>query len=253
MIYGLYLSANGVLANSRRQDVIANNLANAETVGFRRDSAAFAQRLTAAQEQRRPQADSDPMMEHLGGGMFMMPTRIDMSQGGLESSSNPLDLAIEGDGFFAVQSEGKTRLTRDGRFMLDRGGYLVRANSKGEKVLDSKSRPIQLDGTADLSISDSGSISQRGEVVAKLGLFDVPDRARLTKVGATMLGYENTKSMTPAAGKVRAQFLERSNVDPATEMVQMIDAQRQLEFNANMIRFQDQALGRLVNEVGKIG
>lgn len=254
MLYGLYLSASGVLANSRRQDIIANNLANVETAGFRRDSATFAQRLTAVQEQRRsPRSDSDPLLENLGGGLTMMPNQIDLSQGGLESSSNPFDLAIEGEGFFAVRADGRMRLTRDGRFLLDKDGYLARSSSRGERVLDVKGQPIRLEQTDGLTISDDGKIAREGETIAQVGLFAVPDKARLTKVGGTLLGYEETKKLTAATGKMRSQFVERSNVDPATELAALMDASRQLEANANMIRFQDQALGRLVNEVGKVG
>src|SRR5438105_2371537 len=119
MIYGLYLSATGVLANSYRQDVIANNLANSETVGFKKDLALFQQRGTEAQERGTPD-ESSRLLEGLGGGLLAAPTSMDLSQGDLEHTGNPLDVGLEGPGFFAVkESDGATRLTRDGRFMLD--------------------------------------------------------------------------------------------------------------------------------------
>jgi len=127
VIYGLYLSATGVLTNSYRQDVIANNLANAQTVGFKRSLALFQQRRTEAQS---PDAadlsdQTDPLLEHIGGGLLLAPTAIDHSQGTLEQTGQNLDLAIHGDGFFAVQDGKQTRLTRDGRFLVDSDGHLI--------------------------------------------------------------------------------------------------------------------------------
>src|ERR1700744_3999436 len=107
MNYGMYLSATGVMANSYRQDVIANNLANAETVGFKRDQATFQQRLTAAPEMGRRDL-SDPRMDNIGGGFFIAPTQTDLTQGELETTGNHLDAAIVGKGFFGVNNKGKT-------------------------------------------------------------------------------------------------------------------------------------------------
>src|SRR3954454_7131920 len=88
MIYGLYLSATGVMANAHRQDVIANNLANSETVGFKRDVTSFQERLTEAQAQRGP---TNPLLENIGGGLLVHPTAIDFTQGELETTGNNLD------------------------------------------------------------------------------------------------------------------------------------------------------------------
>src|SRR6478609_8545474 len=109
MIYGLYLSASGVISSSHKQDVIANNLANAETAGFKRDVPQFQQRLSEV-EQRRASAMqsgwSDSNLANIGGGLFVMPNSPDLSQGSMESTSSPLDVAIDGEGYFAVQSKG---------------------------------------------------------------------------------------------------------------------------------------------------
>src|SRR5687767_1053211 len=104
MIYGLYASASGVLSNSYRQDVIANNIANAETVGFKRDLAVFQERRTAAQRAGlSPRRWSNPALERLGGGVGAAATYVDLSAGELETTGRPLDLAIHGEGFFAVR------------------------------------------------------------------------------------------------------------------------------------------------------
>lgn len=258
MIYGMYLSAGGVMASSHRQDVIANNLANAETNAFKRHVTHFQQRLTEAQAMRLSQgsADTNKLLEEIGGGLFFSPTQIDLTQGDLEGTGNSLDVAIHGAGFFSVDDHGTQRLTRDGRFMTDREGFLILASGNGQRVLDLQGRPIRLDPalSAQTSINESGQIIQNGEVVAQLGLFDVPDPDRLVKQGGNLLSYPDMKKLASAAdAKLRSQFVERSNVDPTIELVALMEAQRQLEANANMIRYQDQALGKLVNEVGKIG
>src|ERR1700753_1463362 len=98
MLYGLYLSATGVMTNSYRQDVIANNLANSETVGFKKDLAMFKQRLTAAQENPNNLNATDKLAEGLGGGTFAMPTMVDMSPGDMENTGGNLDAAIDGKG-----------------------------------------------------------------------------------------------------------------------------------------------------------
>jgi flagellar basal-body rod protein FlgF len=254
MNYGLYLSATGVLTNSYRQDVIANNIANAETVGFKRDVALFRQRLTEAEAQRRPDLRHE-LFDLVGGGHLLAPTVVDQSQGALELTGSNLDAAIAGSGYFAVRDGNEIKLTRDGRFMIGRDGHLILANGSGQKVLDRNQRPIPLDGLrADqLTISERGEITQDGQLVAQLGVFDVPDPGQLRKEGGTLLSYPEPRQIRSVAGTVHGGFLERSNVDPTVEMTRLMESQRQLEANANMIRYQDQTLGRLVNEVGKIG
>lgn len=250
MIYGLYLSATGILTNAHRQDVIANNLANSETTGFKRDVPVFQERLTEAATQRMAAARyTNLTLEGLGGGLLTSPTHIDQAQGPMEQSANPLDVALIGRGFFRVMDDGKLRLTRDGRFLIDRAGHL--ALQGGQRVLDQAGRPITLDTRLSTQIDRDGSIKQDGQEVARLGVVDAAEPHMLRKLGANL--YEYTGRLAAGTADVRAFMTERSNVDPATELTRLMESQRQLEANANMIRTQDQTLSRLVNEVGKIG
>jgi flagellar hook-basal body protein len=148
MLYGLYLSATGVMTNSYRQDVIANNLANAQTVGFKKDLTLFKERPTASEESPAHADWTDPLMDKMGGGTFAMPISVDTTQGELQHTGSNLDTAIDGDGYFAVDANGKQRLTRNGEFLIDRDGNLVLADGRGEKVLDPSGKPIQLDSSA---------------------------------------------------------------------------------------------------------
>jgi flagellar basal-body rod protein FlgF len=253
VIYGLYLSASGVLASAYRQDVIANNLANSETVGFKKDVALFRQRLTEAQQRRLPAGPTNPLLEPIGGGLLAHPTLIDSSQGELEPTGSALDVAIEGRGYFAVEDGGEARLTRNGQFAVDREGNLILSNENGQKVLDARQQPIQLDATGGVAIGPDGTVTQHGQPVAQLGVFDVIDSTRLAKQGATLLRAGGQELVAAEGATLHSQFVERANVDPATELAALMDTQRQLEANANMIRYQDQMLAKLVNEVGKIG
>ena len=254
MIYGLYLSATGVLANSYRQDGIANNLANSETVGFKRHVATFQLRPPESQAEHRPDL-SNPTLDNIGGGFLASPTQIDMSQGELETTGGNLDAAIYGKGFFAVNDQGKTKLTRAGSFMLDNNGNLVMANGEGQQVLDQDGKPIQLDvnNAARLEIQKDGTITQQGQPIAKIGLFDVPDQSQLVKTGENLMDYPDlSNSLQASDATVQGGSTERANVDPTTELTQLMETQRQLEANANMIRYQDQSLNTLVNSVGKV-
>jgi flagellar basal-body rod protein FlgF len=255
MIYGMYLSATGVMTNTYRQDVIANNLANAQTAGFKRDLSLFRQRPTADVEQIDKAGWGSSLLDGVGGGTYAMPTAIDTSNGPMEDTGNSLDVAIQGSGYFSVQDgNGNQRLTRNGQFAIDNTGALVLANGQGQRVLDTAGKPILLDPTArgTTYIAQDGTINQANQPVARLGVFNVPDPAKLKKEGGTLFSGVDSADLQTSNSPVRSEVIEDANVDPATEMAQLMDAQRQLEANANMIRTQDQTLDKLVNSVGKI-
>jgi flagellar basal-body rod protein FlgF len=251
MIYGLYLSASGVLTNSYRQDVIANNIANAETVGFKKDLSLLQARPTAAQQYSKWN-ETDPTLEPIGGGLFAARQAIDARAGDIEPTGNNFDVALQGNGFLAVSSGGKMHLTRNGQFILDKSGQLVLSSNPSQAVLDNKQNPIVLQSTGQTTFALDGTITQNGKVVAKLGLFNVSDPSKLIKVGGTLLATPDGANLQQASPTVRSGFVERSNVDPATELTELMDAQRQLQANANMIQIQDETLDKLVNDVGRV-
>jgi flagellar basal body rod protein FlgG len=253
MLYGLYLSATGVMTNAYRQDVIANNLANSETIGFKRDLALFQERQTALQERQQAGDWSDAMMENLGGGILASATEVDRHQGELDHTGNAFDMALQGDGMFAVSNGTQTQFTRDGRMMLNTNGELVMANAPSQHVLDNIGRPIKVELGRSNSVAQDGQISQNGLPVARVGVYDVPDRSKLLQQGNSLLSYPDPQTMRVDPNTlVRSEYVENSNVDPTTELAELMDTQRQLESNANMIRYQDTMLQRLVNDVGKI-
>jgi len=253
MIYGLYASAAGVRASSHRLDSITNNLANTETTGFKRDLAVFQERRTAAASAGlSPAQHSNPELEKLGGGLLVAQTSVDFSQGTLEDTGNPLDFALQGRGFFAIRDGAQTALTRDGRFATNKDGYLITATT-GRWVLDTKGQPILLKKGVPITVGGDGNISQGNEVMGKVGVFDVPNVRELSKEGQGLLvGADLGKRMKAGDATIVSGALEQSNADPMHELASLMDATRTLEANANLIRYQDQTLARLVNDVGRI-
>jgi flagellar basal-body rod protein FlgF len=252
MNYGMYRSAAGVMSATYRTGVIANNLANAETIGFKRDLALIQQRRTGAQEMPGKASWSSGLLDKIGGGLLASPTLTDHTQGGVEPTGRPLDAAIVGEGFFQVELDGQRYLTRNGNFMLDHRGRLILADGSNARVLSQDGAAITLDPLAPTEISQQGQILQRGAAVALLGV-KTADHGSLRKVGRQLLEITGDAEVADLRDPVvRGAALERSNVDPSQELTRLLEAQRQLEANASLIRYQDATLGRLVNDIGKI-
>ena len=251
MLYGMYVSAAGALANSYRQDVIANNLANVDTVAFKRDLALFQARQTqAAQTGQRPH--SAAMLEGIGGGTFALPTHTDFTPGSLSQTGGEYDLALDGPGFFAVQNGSDVQYTRDGRLTCDSDHVLVTAEGK-LPVLDASGKPISLSPQArDFVVSPNGVISQDGAVVARLGVVNFDDPRSLRKEGANLYKVSGDQSAQEINTPVKQKCLENSGIDSVSEMVNLIKAQRSFQLNMSMLQLQDQTLGMAVNKLGSI-
>jgi flagellar basal-body rod protein FlgF len=253
MIYGLYLSASGVMTSSYRQDVIANNIANSETVGFKRDLAMFQERRTELQDSGLAPSHSNKMLEALGGGVLAAPTAIDHSQGILDRTGSNLDLAIRGEGYLKVGNGDQVNLTRDGRMVVNSKNHLAMAINPDAELLDAKGKPIVVDSRIPPEVDKQGNVRQNNEVVGQLALVDAPDPTQLTKSGGTLLKYSDMTKLRPAGNStIESGYRELSNVEPSAELSGLMDAQRQLEANANMIRYQDSMLAKVCNDVGKI-
>ncbi len=247
MIYGLYHSAAGMLTTEYRQDVLANNLANADTVGFKPDIAVFAERQPASLEGLR-NGPSAADLEGLSGGLWLGKTYTDHSEGSQTPSAEPLDVALAGPGFLTVESGGRRLLTRDGRMMMDTDGRLV-AVSDGNPILGRGGAPIHLNpygGRNTIQIDQDGRIQQDGQIVGELELVDVPDCRLLQKAGGGRFVAPDT-GLIPAPAFVRSGFTESSAVQPVSELVSMIEASRAYQMNAQMISLQDQTVGKLIS------
>jgi flagellar basal-body rod protein FlgF len=255
MTYGLWLSAGGMQVNEYRQSVMANNLANTDTVGFKRDLAVI--------HERRPQrgtnpADarySNPLLDPLSGGAWTRPTFTSFGQGGLTETGRALDVALEGDGFLVAGDGTDRRYTRDGRMTLDPDGMLRLAAGEGRfAVLDAAGVPIVLDrALGEPSIGRDGSIRQNNQTVAQLGLVDFADRTALRKSGHSLFEQVGETKIQPARVDVLGGYVESSTADAMRGLVDMIEVSRAYELNARMVTLQDTTLGAAVTRVGRIG
>ncbi len=244
MIYGLYQSAAGLLTTDYRQAVIANNLANAETVGFKRDIAVLAERVPAADAGIRS-GPSDPNLAGLTGGLWLGRTHTDCSPGPAVSTDNALDLALQGPGFFVVRVNGQPLYTRDGRLMVREDGRIVAA-ADGAEVVSVGGAPLRARPTGGpLAVDEDGVIRQDGRRIGQLALADFSDYSVLRKVGATRFAAPEAAA-GPSSARVQAGFVESSGVEPIAELVEMMAASRAYQMNAQMIALQDQTIGKLI-------
>ena len=252
MIYGAYLSAGGLQVNQYRQEVLANNLANVATTGFKHDLALVRERMVASREGFADPSLTDPMLDRQTGGALVAPTFTMFGQGPIEHTGNKLDVAIQGDGFFTVLDGKEVRYTRDGRFMLNAAGELVTA-AGNHQVLDDAGHPIQVTANAAqrVEITASGEVRAGPATFGKLGLVNFQDKTHLRKTGGNMVTAVGAEP-TAAKASLCPQSIEGSTVDPTTTMVEMIEASRAYQMNATLIGLADSTLGRAVNDIARI-
>jgi len=256
MNYGLYIAAAGAIDATYRQAVLTNNLVNSETVGFKPDMVFGRQRLPERVGGGSFGAGIDPqlMLEKLGGTPTLSPGQLDLTQGALVATGNPLDLALKGEGFFVVQTgDGQMRLTRDGRFTMDQTGKLVMANN-GMAVLDVRNRPIRLTRDQAVSISSSGDIEQLGKVVATIRIAQPTDPTDLVKVGGNLLRSDSLPAPSTRAttGHVMQGHIENSAVDPVTLLKDIVGAAKSFGGNIKMMQYMDNIMGQAINTFGRV-
>jgi flagellar basal body rod protein FlgG len=250
MLYGLYHSAQGIQAQSFRVDVIANNVANAGTTGFKRDFALFQSHRPFDVENG---TGSEPPGNQyaLSGGVSTAQTATDFSTGPLVRTGSAYDVALAGHGFFQVTDGQQKYLTRNGQFSVTHNGDLV-AQGSGMRVLSSKGVPISIpQETTRIDIADDGMLTATTTdgsqtQLGKLALVQPGSEGQLQKIGNSL--YRANGDVSPAGGdlQVKQGYIEGSGVSPVSEMVEMIQASRAVEANVNMIKFQDEALDRLL-------
>ncbi len=238
MIEGLRRAQQGILPRIQQQESLANNLANALTPGFKRDRVSFEAVLAQAAN-----GDTPPGLP--GGPSLVSAPRMrpDFSPGPVETTGNPLDMALSGDGFFAVQTPNGERYTRAGNFTRDSGGMLATADGK---LVLGQGGPIKVDG--DLAVSGDGSVSVNGEARGKLKLVRFEDPTSLTHEGGAQ--WASSKPPVPATStSVRQGYLESSNVNTVGEMVDMMTAFRSYEANVKSVQIQGDSLTQLLGSV----
>lgn len=251
MPYGMYISAEGATAQAQRLEIIANNLANADTAGFKQDVPTFQARFAEAIQDglARPH---DGSINDIGGGVKLMDVTTDQTEGQLKDTGNDLDVAINGPGFFMVRgADGKQYLTRAGAFALDVEGRLV-TETGHQSVLDQSGSPIEIDRDLPWSMSQDGFISQDGGVTA-LGLSQPKSFDDMVKVGNNLFQTLGPVQPVPVAERnLRQGFLEMSGASPVRQMMSMIETTRAFEANTRMVQNQDSMVGSLISRVLKV-
>jgi flagellar basal-body rod protein FlgG len=262
----LQSASTGLSALNTKLDVIANNLANVNTTGFKASRANFQDLLyieRAAPGVENSNRDRRPIGLYVGLGVKVSGTQVDFSQGTLQNTDRPLDLAIEGLGFFRVKVEDSlasngVAYTRAGQFTLNQDGEIVLANDQGRRL--DPSITIPSDATS-VTITPDGHVqviqpgSSQPSDLGQLTLINFVNPAGLKQLGENLFG-ETAASGQPIEGNpqtdnfgsIKQGSLEGSNVDPTTELIEMIRTQRAFEMNSNTIRAADETL-RVISQL----
>lgn len=230
MEQAFYVSLSGQLALQRRMDTIANNVANGTTTGFRAEHVSFETVLSNAD--RQPVAFVAPSNAH-----FLQ------QSGSLQETGNPLDVAIQGNAFFAIATPAGFAYTRDGRMKITPEGDLQ--SITGFPILDIGGAPIQLNPVGGpIEVRPDGTIRQDGQNRGALGLFELPPNAKLTRYGTS--GFTADIAALPAVDTTETRlhqgYLEGSNVNPMLEMVRLIEVTRTFQAISNSVETTDRTL-----------
>lgn len=262
MVRGLYTAASGMLAEALRTDVVANNLANVDTVGFKRDrtiATAFPEMLIRRVNDPVTVAGKSlphaPRIGTLGTGVALEGTYTDMQQGALRQTGRPLDVALLGPGFLAVQNGDELAYTRGGRLQVNADGWLTDFAGRLVMGVDGPIRLYEPGESlpASFLIQSDGSVLVEGVQVGQLAQYRFSGAPYLERLG------ENLWRATDASGEaevgpasVEAGSLEASNVNVVAEMVKLIQVQRAYEANQRVVQAHDQVLDRAVNEIANV-
>lgn len=244
LLRGIYAAASSMIAQTIKQDTIANNLANVSTPGYKRASVQFesfpGMTLVASDQPANP-------IGTVSFGSMASGTYIDMSHGTPHYTGNPLDVMIKGDGFFVVETPQGRAYTREGSFMVGPGKVLMTA--KGHPVLGDLGRIVLEDGA--VAIGRDGTITVNGTARGRLQVVTLskPDALVRDANGYFLAGPDIT--VTPVSPEIESGALEWSNVNPVKEMVNLITVLRSYEASVKALVAQDDTLGKAVNELAK--
>ena len=256
MVKGLYTAYTGMINEQHRMDVLTNNLANASTVGFKKEGAtsqAFDEVLALKIKDTTDASMAKPL-GNISMGVKIGENYTDYSQGSLRETGNNYDIALSGTGFFTVEFKNKagetsTKYTRDGGFTLNKEGYLV--TKDGDYVLGTNGR-IKIDPLQNSVIDKQGRIYQNDTLVGTLKITDFEDYNYLEHYGENY--YQTVDGAREKNGEFQtlSGYLEMSNMQVVKEMVEMISVSRAYETNQKIVQAYDGTLEIAANQLGKI-
>src|SRR5579875_1037573 len=235
MDIGTYTAVAGMHTAELWQQVLASNLANASTPGYKADN------VTAASFQLLLQSLLQP-----GSGAFTQGDKLDLSQGSFTQTGAPLDLALDGDGFFELAGQNGTLYTRAGRFSRDANGVI--RSPDGLAVLGIDGNPIVATG-ANVRVGEDGTVFSDGQVVGRIAVVTL-DPATLTRAGTATFSSTGAPTPTPASTRIVSGALENANVDITSVMTAMMELLRAFEASRQSLQMQNETLGTAINQVG---
>ena len=258
MLKGLYTAYTGMVNEQHRMDTLTNNLANSAVAGFKKEGATSQSFDEVLAYKIKDTSEAPNIAKKIGSmtmGVKVGENYVNYNEGPLKETNNTFDLALDGQGFFAIEftnkaGETSTKYTRDGSFTLLEDGSLV--TKDGDYVLDEGGNHIELEPLLEASISDDGSIYQDGNQVAKIGVVDFEDYNYLERYGENLFQSVEGAEEKDSTAKTLSGYLEYSNVQVVTEMVDMINVSRAYETNQKIIQTYDASLEIAVNQLGKL-
>lgn len=235
-----YIALSQQIALGRQIDLMANNIANVNTSGYKREVPRFETFLDRTDNQDRKQLYSYVLDQG---------TYRDFSDGFITQTDSPLDFGLTGEGFFQVQTPNGVRYTRAGHFTLDANGQLV--NQRGQAILDDGGAPINLDPTdTTLVIARDGTISNAEGRIARFGVVEFENRNSMIPEGDGLYSTDQQPQPSPTT-VVRQGFIEGSNVNSVIELTQLIAAQRAFVTSGKIMQSDDQLERRMIDRLGK--
>jgi len=239
----MYAASAGALGTQQRLDVLANNLANINTTGFKQDKLIFSVPVEKEGSSSTDYLEATPPPIPSG-------SRTDFSQGVLRHTNNAMDLGLDGDGFFCIQTPEGTHYTRNGSFSINGDGILT--TREGFPVMGNGGE-IAINGN-DVHVDEGGTVSVDGSEVDTLKVVTVSQPGSLKKMGNTLFALNGSEvAKEKAEGfKVMQGYVETSNVNGTRVMTEMIDISRSYESYQKVIQFLDDATKKSVNEVGRL-
>ncbi|MDN3513553.1 MAG: flagellar basal-body rod protein FlgF [Candidatus Brocadia sp.] len=242
MIVGLYSGASSMISQGDHQAVIARNLANINTVGYKKNVGIFQSYISDSQNKG--------LITAQGTGSSLGNVATDFSQGVLEYTGNDLDISIKGDGFFAVKTNEGVCYTRKGQFMLSRDAKII--TPEGWYLLDHDNSAIQIpQNTKSITIKENGGISADGKEIGKLKVVTVSDLTNLESIGGCAYRLSDKAKLPENATyfEVAHRYLEKSNVNAIDEMVNMIANMRAYQSGYKVTNSIDDTLKKLIKLV----
>jgi len=250
MVRGLYTSALGMITSMQRMDVVTNNLASVNTTGFKRNhvvSHEFSDLFLHRLNDPGVRMFGPPMIGRINPGVFVDDVFTVFDQGPLQQTGGPLDLALMGLGFFVVGSGEEEFFTRDGSFSIAPGGFLV--TSAGARLQGVNGDIVIPNG--EIVITDDGRVMVNDEYVDTIRLASFSNLQSLRKMENNLFRTTEESVSIPFAGTVSQGFLEGSNVNIVSEMVNMITLTRHYDTNARMVQIIDGTLQNAVNDIAR--